>query len=610
MSVAAGVLYRIRVLTNLSILVWVSILTTVSKRIRNSLLRLLFRVASDTRTETGLLVSTYEIMRERLRDSLQEVEQKTRQLEESEERLRKSRDLLQSTIDSLDEELMVLDRQLRITQVNRSVRLKHQDQEVVGRYCYEVTHGLSHPCRSPSCICPLSKVWQTGTSARVIHLHRVSQNGTSKDRYVEVSASPLYDSSGKIAQVVELTRDITESKEQENRILEANRYLLALNAIAATVSQSLNLDVIISSALDKTLELIKADVGGILLIGEKSGTLSYRVCRGLSERFVHGTANLALGEGIAGKVAMWGKPVVVDDVSKDLQVSRRLAVAEEGLKAFVCVPLMSKEKVVGVLNIASREPRAFSQQEVQLLTAIGHELGIVVENAQLYQELQLKEQMRAELLRQVISAQEDERRRVARELHDVTSQALATLAVRLEALYTVPGYNRKDVEVQLEGIKSLLTTTSKDVHRLVHDLRPSLLDDLGLAAALRSCAHSVLDTAGVEVHIDVAGQERRLTPQAEIALFRIAQEAITNVSRHARAESAYISLEFKEKSVFLQVEDDGIGFDLSQIFGSASTGKGMGLLSMRERAELLRGTLTIDTRPGRGTKVAVDVPAD
>jgi signal transduction histidine kinase len=265
--------------------------------------------------------------------------------------------------------------------------------------------------------------------------------------------------------------------------------------------------------------------------------------------------------------------------------------------------------VVGVLNVASRKVRSFSQQEVQLLTALGHQLGIAIENAQLYRELQLKEQIRTELLRQLISAQEDERRRVARELHDVTSQALATLAVRLEALTTQSRLKAKDIANQLEGIKSLLASTSKEVHRLIYDLRPSLLDDLGLPAALRSCAHNALDAAGVEVHLEVIGQERRLPPQVEIALFRIAQEAITNIACHARAESAYLSLEFNDESIGLQIEDDGVGFDPSHVFSSpAGTSKGVGLLGMKERAELLGGTFTIDTRPGGGTRVAVEIP--
>jgi len=548
-------------------------------------------------------------MRERLKDSLKEIEQKDRQLEESRDQLRSSRDFLQIIIDSLDEDLLVLDNQLRITLANRSMHLKYEGEEVNGRHCYEVTHGLNHPCQPSSHPCPVKEVWQTGLPAHATHVHRGVQNGITKERYVEVSASPVYDSGGKIIQVIELVTDVTESKELEKEILEANRRLLALNAIASTVSQSLSLDIILNSALDKALEQVGAEIGGILLLDEKSRTLIYRAHRGLSEQFVEGVSGLALGEGIAGQVAERGETLVVDNISKDPRVTRPV-VFEEGLKAFVSIPLKSKERVVGVLNIASRRPRHFSPQEVELLTAVGHQLGIAIENAQLYQELQNKEQMRAELLRQVITAQEDERRRVARELHDVTSQALATLAVRLETITARPCANDEEMKVQLEGIKSLLATTSREVHRLIYDLRPSLLDDLGLPAALRSCAHSSLDAAGVEVHLEVVGQERRLPPQVEIALFRIVQEAVSNIAGHARAESTYISLEFKDKSVAVHAEDDGIGFNLSQVLSSTGGKEGMGLLGMKERAELLGGTLAIDTTPGGGTRVSVEIPVD
>jgi len=174
----------------------------------------------------------------------------------------------------------------------------------------------------------------------------------------------------------------------------------------------------------------------------------------------------------------------------------------------------------------------------------------------------------------------------------------------------MPRSSVKGIETQLEGIRSLLDITSKDVHGLIYDLRPSLLDDLGLPAALRACAHNSLDAAGVEVHLEVVGQEKRLSPEVEIALFRIVQEAVTNIASHARAESAHISLEFEEKSVSVEVEDDGIGFDFSRGFTSASVEQGAGLLGMKERAELLGGTLTIDTEPGGGTRVAVEIPVD
>ena len=596
MGKGAGLWYKVKLLANLAILVLVSLMNAVGRVIRNTFLSLLGRL-NPTPGETGLLISTYELMRERLRDSLKEMEEKTRQLEETGEQLRRSRDFLQSIIDSLDEELLVIDKDLRITDVNKNFRLKHRDKVILGRHCYEVIYGLNALCHPPLNACPASQVWQTGTPVRFLQLQDVDGNSTGKSRYLEITISPLYDGRGNITQIIEMSRDVTESKVLEKRILEANRHLLAMNAIATTASQSLSLDIILNGVLDKVLELTDAEVGGILLMDEKSPDPSYRVLRGLSEQSAQWITSLK----VARKVAERGEAVVIDGAADK---------STDSLKAFISVPLKSKERVVGVLNIASHTPRTFSQQEIQLLTSLGHQLGIAVENARLYQELQSKEQMREQLLRRIISAQEDERQRVARELHDVTSQALATLGVGLEVIMAAPQSDVKERETQMDGIKSLLASTSKDVHRLIYDLRPSLLDDLGLSAAVRSCAHNSLDAAGVEVYVEAVGQEKRLPPEVEIALFRIVQEAIANIARHAHAESAYISLEFKEKSIAGHIEDDGIGFDYSHGFTAGVGGKGVGLLGMKERAELLGGKLLIDARPGGGTRVSVEIPVN
>jgi signal transduction histidine kinase/PAS domain-containing protein len=593
MGKRSGFWYNVRLLINLGILLCVSLISSIGRGMRN-LLRYLVGRLNPTSRETGLLVSTYELMRERLRDSIKNMEEKTRQLEETGEQLRRSRDFLQSIIDSLDEELMVLDKDLIITNVNRNFQLKYKEKEAMGRHCYEVMYGLDAPCQPPLRACPANQVWQTGKPLRFIQLQESRGDNGARGKYYEKTLSPLYDRRGNIIRVVELSRDVTESKELERRILEANRHLLAMNAIATTASQSLSLDVILNGVLDKVLELMDAEAGGILLIDDKSSDNSYYISRGLPEQSAPAIVSLEL----AKRVAEQGKALVTDDAGN---------VSADNLKSFISVPLKSKERVVGVLSTGSSTLRVFSEQEIQLLTSLGHQLGIAVENAQLYQELQSKEQMREQLLRRIISAQEDERQRVARELHDVTSQALATLGVGLEVIAT-PQSDAKERETQMDGIKSLLSATSRDVHRLISDLRPSLLDDLGLSAAIRSYAHNSLDAAGVQVHVEAAGQEKRLPPEVEIALFRIVQEAIANIARHARAESAYISLEFKEKGIAVEIEDDGIGFDHSHGFAPGAGGKGVGLLGMRERAELLGGTIEIDTRTGSGTRVSVEIP--
>lgn len=410
----------------------------------------------------------------------------------------------------------------------------------------------------------------------------------------------------KTVRVAELLEHVVGSRQPENEALGALRYLTALNAIANTVSQTLDLDVILNTALDRTLELVGAEGGAILLVDEEGPTFSHRVHRGLPPQFIEGIAGLALAKGTTGSVAGHRDAVVVGDISLDLGTTWPV-VGERGPKAFVCVPLKCKEKVVGVLLVASQGARFFPEEEVQLLTAFGHQLGMVIENVRLYEDLQRKEQMQSQLLRRIISVQEDERRRIARRLHDATSQLLATLAIEFDSLASVPEATM-EMKTKLKSLRAALTATSQDVHRLIYEIRPNLLDDLGLACAIRSCVHSSLDPAGVEAHFEAAGREKTIPAHMEAAIFRIAQEAIVNVKRHAKATSAYVTLEFRKNSVFLQVEDDGMGFDPAQLPRLGGLGHWLGLMGMKERAEMQGGKLTIDSRPGNGTRVAVEIP--
>ncbi len=223
----------------------------------------------------------------------------------------------------------------------------------------------------------------------------------------------------------------------------------------------------------------------------------------------------------------------------------------------------------------------------------------------LYQELRRKEEMRGELLKKVIAAQEEERKRIARELHDETSQASAAVLLAIEAsAQNAPA----DAKERLRRMKAMAGRVLDSIHRLIFDLRPSMLDDLGLVSALRWSAESHLEPLGMDLAFDVLGPERRLTPEIETALFRIGQEAISNIRRHAEAESVGITVEFGEGLVCLQIEDDGKGFDPDAGVRSPDGARGLGLLGMKERAALLDGTLTIDSVPGKGTRVTVKVP--
>jgi signal transduction histidine kinase len=248
----------------------------------------------------------------------------------------------------------------------------------------------------------------------------------------------------------------------------------------------------------------------------------------------------------------------------------------------------------------SRELEQSVQERTQKLEAA------LEQNASLVAELQRKEAVRSELLRRVIAAQEDERRRIARELHDDTSQALTVLAMSLER--TAASVESPEERGKLEKMKGLALGMLDDVHKLIFDLRPSLLDDLGLVAAARWYAESRLVPQGIRVSLETVGEERRLPPEVETALFRAIQETLTNVARHAEAENVAMTLEFDTNRVLVEVEDDGRGFDVGAVRLESDQARGLGLLGMQERVSLLGGTIDIHSEPGSGTTVHMEVP--
>jgi PAS domain S-box-containing protein len=519
-------------------------------------------------------------------------------------------DYLRAIINSLKDELMVIDRDYCIIEANEVLLSRHGKcrEEVIGEYCYHISYGRHKPCRLPHHECPIKTVYETSKPLRVTHTHIYNIKGEKEKKYLDIIASPITDSQGNVTAVTELMRDVTEAKELELKIAEAHQNLLALNTIATVVSQSLDLDTILSSALDKTLEIMKGNIGGILLLDEEKRMLCYRVQRGLSTRFV-GEMCLSLGEGIAGRVAQTGEPMLLEDISIDPRAARADLINTEGLRAFASVPLRSKEKVLGVLNITSHEARKFSAEDVQLLDSIASQIAIAVENAKLHQEVQRKDESRGELLGEIFSIQEEERRRIARELHDETSQSLASLAASLKAVVGILPAGADEATARLRKLEQVAINVLDEIHKLIYELRPTLLDDLGLVSATRWLVDNNLRAAGVTVNFKAAGRVRRLLPRLETTLFRVIQEVVYNIARHAHAKNVDVELRFKKRAIVAHVRDDGEGFDVEEAISSKDRPRGLGLLGMKERVELIGGTLSIRSSPASGgTEIDVEIP--
>ncbi len=217
------------------------------------------------------------------------------------------------------------------------------------------------------------------------------------------------------------------------------------------------------------------------------------------------------------------------------------------------------------------------------------------------------EMVRSQLIRKVIDAQEDERKRIARELHDETSQSLAALVVGLKTVETMVRTKESGAEQVLEELKTGANTTLKELHHIIYDLRPSLLDDLGLIPALRWYTDAKLAEHGIEAVMNVTGSSRRLSPEVEIAVFRIVQEAYTNILKYSSASQASLMIGFGAKTLDIAIEDNGCGFDVGGVFDNPNR-RGLGLLGMRERVELLDGTFNIHSSADSGTKIVASIP--
>lgn len=218
----------------------------------------------------------------------------------------------------------------------------------------------------------------------------------------------------------------------------------------------------------------------------------------------------------------------------------------------------------------------------------------------------VQDELLGRLLRKVIAAQEEERKRLARELHDETSQQLTALGMQLDLIGRTISADAPAAP-RLAETKRLVGRMVDDLHRVIYDLRPSMLDDLGLLPAIRWYAER-LSKRGVAVQFEFPDAPLDLSPEARTAVYRVVQEALSNIERHAQAETVLVACTVSPSELVVEVEDDGVGFDPEEMRQPRESGQGLGLLGMRERLSLLGGTCVVESQPGAGTRVVIKLP--
>lgn len=253
------------------------------------------------------------------------------------------------------------------------------------------------------------------------------------------------------------------------------------------------------------------------------------------------------------------------------------------------------------------EPAVRGRDEVAQIAKAFHE---TVQRAELLREMESRSRRLEALSARVAGAQEQERERLSRELHDGLGQALTAVKLDVAAAARDLSRNQSSAKAHLESARALIDEGMDEVQRIVLDLRPPALDSLGLAAALNACARDIAGASGLEVTVEAARFDCRLAAEVETALYRIGQEALTNAVKHAKAQGVEVTLAEEGQQVHMTVADDGVGFDPAETTRGDRSVDGVGLLSMERRAAEVGGTFRIDSTPGEGTRVHVRVPAD
>ncbi|HMC08632.1 MAG TPA: GAF domain-containing sensor histidine kinase [Actinomycetota bacterium] len=387
---------------------------------------------------------------------------------------------------------------------------------------------------------------------------------------------------------------------------EENR---ALNRIIEVFSSGVDLDRVLSAAVDLVLETTGVDACFLHLYEPEGG--GRLVLREASEpyRDAIGKVKLALGEGVSGWVAVHREPVVIaHNKWADARYKYIPALGGGRYTSMLSIPLISPaDRLVGVVNLHTEQHRAFGQRDIDLLSHVASLLAAAIEHASLFRELEVKEEALQRMVKRTVAAQEEERRRVATEIHDGVTQQLISIWYRVQACERLLERDLPAARGELEVAKSLIGEALNEARSAIYDLRPATLDDLGLVPAIEALTRR---TFGPEVEVNVATDiPPHLPTHLETALYRICQELLNNVRKHAGAARVEVNLESETDQLRMIVIDDGRGFDVGA-YQSLRPETSFGLAGVTERVEMVGGRLDISSEIGRGTRAEIRIPLE
>jgi PAS domain S-box-containing protein len=398
------------------------------------------------------------------------------------------------------------------------------------------------------------------------------------------------------------TEDITERKHAEQDVGQRAAQLALLNSISGEIAAVLELDDVLNRATHLVQEVFGYHRVAIFTIDHEHGELMMNTRAGDFTSLLPKGHRWKLGQGMVGWVGRYSKTLIANDVS----IEPRYVNLFPGViptQSALCVPIRAGREIIGVLDVQSPQLNAFDENNVMVLETLADQIAIAIKNARLFEEVRTSRERLKALSHRLVEMQEKERRHIARELHDEIGQVLTGLKLVLDMTTRMPAAQiRQNLKEAQELVNDLMTR----VRDMSLDLRPAMLDDLGLLPTLLWHFERYTNQTNVRVTFKHTGMKgNRFTPEVETAAYRIIQEALTNVARHAEVDQVVVRIWTDRDTLNLQIADQGVGFDFhSTLYAGSSNG----LTSMLERAALLGGHLTIESAPSAGTHITVELP--
>jgi signal transduction histidine kinase len=375
--------------------------------------------------------------------------------------------------------------------------------------------------------------------------------------------------------------------------------LEAVQQMATTLTADLRLDRLLALILSDAVDVMKATAGSLLLHDPATNELVFEVVHGGSGKALLGQ-RIRADQGLAGWVFTQGKPTIVQDAESD---ERHLAQFDAATRfrttSLTAAPLIYKGNPIGVIEVINKQSGGyFDADDQKLLMAFASQSAVVIENARLYQQVVAERD-------RILAVEEQVRRELARDLHDGPSQIISSIIMGLRFFREVMTREPGRMETELTELERQANMALRQVRDMLFDLRPVALETQGLAAALQVYVERQSDTQGLEFHLDTHSFNARFAPRVEAALFSIVQEAVGNAQKHAQAKNIRITLQSARDELTIAVRDDGRGFDVAQVEEAYAQRGNLGLLNMKERAEIAHARLTIESRVGQGTTVTL-----